>query len=201
MHASDIMSRPVISVYGDTPVAEAVVLLTQHGFASLPVVNDDDQVVGIISESDALASGWASDGRTAIVEALMTTPVEVAAPDTDVAELARRILAGRLRSIPIVQHGVLVGVVSRRDLLRPMVRRDDVIESAVQALLNDYAGHRDRWRVSVRAGVASISGEFVDEAERKVVGALAGTVPGVVSADLLTVRSAADRQKVHGTLR
>lgn len=201
MHASDIMSRPVISVYGDTPVAEAVVLLTQHGFASLPVVNDDDQVVGIISESDALASGWASDGRTAIVEALMTTPVEVAAPDTDVAELARRILAGRLWSIPIVQHGVLVGVVSRRDLLRPMVRRDDVIESAVQALLNDYAGHRDRWRVSVRAGVASISGEFVDEAERKVVGALAGTVPGVVSADLLTVRSAADRQKVHGTLR
>lgn len=201
MHASDIMSRPVISVHGDTPVAEAVVLLIQHGFASLPVVDDDDQVVGIISESDALASGSACRGRTATVEALMTTPVEVAAPDTDVAELARRILAGHLRSIPIVQHGVLVGVVSRRDLLRPMVRRDDAIASAVQALLNDYAGHRDRWRVSVRAGVASISGEFVDEAERKVVGALARTVPGVVSADLLTVRSAPGRQRVHGTLR
>lgn len=142
--------------------------------------------MGIFTESDALAGGWASVNRTTTVASLMSTPVEVATPDTDIAELARRILAGRLRSIPIVQHGVLVGVVSRRELLRPLVRSDDVIATAAQALLTEYSGHQNRWRVSVRAGFATIRGEFADEAERGVVAALAGTVPGVIGTELST---------------
>jgi CBS domain-containing protein len=193
MHARDIMSRPVVRVEPETPVREAVVLLLQHGFAALPVVNANEQVVGIFTESDALRgeveTGASSLDRT--VGAVMSTPVTFVSMDTDLARIARHMLADRLRSIPVVADGVLVGIVGRRDLLRPMVRQDDAIAAELRALLRGYSGQHGRWQATVADGVATVRGEFVDEAERRVVTALARTVPGVTGIELsATVPSA-----------
>lgn len=189
MRASEIMSRPVVAIGPRATVREAVQILIDHGFAGLPVVDDDNRVLGIITEADALGSGLATGGADLSVDAMMTVPVEVAGLDTDAGELVRRMLELRLRTIPIVDDGVLVGIVSRRDLLRPLVRRDEAIRAGVRALVEDYDEHRNRWQVSVLGGVVTVTGDFADEAERRVLTALAMTVPGVVGVELDAVPS------------
>lgn len=184
MHAFEIMTRPVVSVHRKTPIRRAVALLYGHDFSALPVVDDEQRVIGVFTEADALASELDTGTAELTVDAMMTTPAEVATPDTEVAELARRMLANRLRCIPIVAGGLLFGVVSRHDLLRPLVRRDEAIASAVSNLLADYSGHPDRWRVDVHSGVVSVNGRFSDDAERGMVAALVRTVPGVVETEL-----------------
>ena len=187
MKARDIMTRPVVRVGPATPVREAIVLLTEHCVAALPVVGEDDAVLGVFTEADALRSGVAGKGPAAgvLVATVLTAPAETVGLDTDVAEIARRMLGDRRRSIPVVDDdGVLAGIVSRRDMLTPLVRQDDSVASHLNALLTDYCGHRDRWAVSVTGGMVTIRGAFTDEAERRVVTALAKTVYGVVGVEL-----------------
>ncbi|MDX3189729.1 CBS domain-containing protein [Streptomyces sp. MN03-5084-2B] len=185
MKARDIMTRPVVRVGPATPVREAIVLLTEHCVAALPVVGEDDAVLGVFTEADALRSGLTGAEPDVLVATKMTTPAETVRLDTDIAEIARRMLGDRRRSIPVVDdEGVLVGIVSRRDLLSPLVRQDDSTASHLNALLTDYCGHRDRWAVSVTGGMVTIRGTFTDEAERRVVTALAKTVYGVVGVEL-----------------
>lgn len=187
MKARDIMSRPVVTIMADTTVREAITLLTEKGFAAVPVVDDLGHVVGIFSESDAVrVAVTAADGvdhRGDPVSIAMVRPVEVVTPGTDVAVVAECMLADRLRCLPVVEEGLLIGVVARRDLLRTLVRDDDVIGLGVRALLDDYAGSRRHWDVAVDKGAVTISGEFADDAERFVVIALARTVPGVTSVE------------------
>ena len=186
MKARDIMTRPVVRVGPGTPVREAIVMLTEHCVAALPVVGEDDAVLGVFTEADALRSGVAGKGPApdVLVCSVMTSPAETVGLDTDVTEIARRMLGDRRRSIPVVDDGVLVGIVSRRDMLSPLVRQDDSIASHLNALLSDYAGHRDRWTISVTGAVVTIRGTFHDEAERRVVTALAKTVHGVAGIEL-----------------
>lgn len=198
MRASEIMSRPVIAVGPRTTVRQAIHLLTEHRFAGLPVVDDDDRVLGMFTESDALASGIAEGGADLTVDAMMSIPVEVATPGSEAADLVRRMLDHGLRSMPVVDEGVLVGIVSRRDLLRPLVRRDDAIAAGVRALVEDYDNHRCRWQVSCVGGAVTLVGPFADEAERQVLTALVRTVPGVVSVDLVP---AAPSPAQHGSAR
>lgn len=178
MRASEIMTSPAVCTSPGTSVREAIVTLTEHGFAGLPVVGDEGQVIGVFTEFDALI-GVRDPDPDITVGQLMTSPVEVVGPDSDVAQIARRMLRDRLRCLPVVFEGRLVGVVSRRDLLRPLVRQDDAIASHARALLSDYAAHQDRWMIEVGGGVVKVAGEFRDEAERRVVEALLRTVPGV----------------------
>lgn len=185
MRAAEIMTRPVVTVRPETPIREAVHLLIEHGYAGLPVVDVDDQVVGVVTEADALAASLSDAGIGGTVANAMKRPVEVITPDTDTRDVVRRMLAGHLRCVPVVQRGELVGVISRRDLLRPMVRSDDAIAAGVARLLMDYAGHRNHWRVGSLAGAVTVTGRFNDEAERLVVAAIARTVPGVVSVELI----------------
>jgi len=180
------MTRPVVRVGPGTPVREAIVLLTEHCVAALPVVDPDDRVLGIFTESDALRSGITGGGPDAgvLVRSVMTAPAEVVTLDTEVVEIARRMLGDRLRSIPVVDEGTLVGIVSRRDMLTPLVGQDDSIASRVNALLADYSGHRDRWTVMVTGGIVTVRGTYTDDAERRVVTALARTAYGVVGVEL-----------------
>jgi CBS domain-containing protein len=110
------MSRPVVRIRPDTTVREAITLLTEKGFAAVPVVDELGQVIGIFSESDAIrATMTAADGahhRDDPVSTVMANPVEVVTPGTDIADVAERMLAGRLRCLPVVEEGLLIGVVA-----------------------------------------------------------------------------------------
>ncbi|MGW0179453.1 CBS domain-containing protein, partial [Nocardia sp. NPDC003345] len=168
MRARDILSRPVVTVNRDTPLPEAMALLTAHGFAALPVVDERERVVGIVSESDAMAA-VESGRRDSVVEVAMTTPVEVVEPTTEVASIVKSALDHHRRALPVVEAGVLVGIVTRRDLLRALVLDESSIEARIASLLDDYSGSRRRWDVVVSGGHATIRGSCADDSERRVV--------------------------------
>jgi CBS domain-containing protein len=183
VEASEIMSRPVVTTTADASLLDAVVKLTEGNFAGLPVVDGDGRVVGMLTEVDALRAAEGMRRTTAApartVGEVMTRAVDVVSPRTKVDDIARHMLADRVRSLPVVEGGVLVGIVSRRDVLRPLVRPDDVVASHAQELLDAYSGSERRWTAEVHDRVAVVRGEFVDTAERDVVTSLVRTVPGV----------------------
>ncbi|WP_280497325.1 CBS domain-containing protein [Nocardia asiatica] len=192
MYARDVLSRPVVTVRPETPLREATALLTAHGFAALPVVDEQGRVIGMLSESDALGVGPSMASAT--VEAVMSVPVEVITPATDTSTIASRLLAGHLRSMPVVEAGLLVGIVSRRDLLRALISDDATLEAKIRVLLDEYAGSRRQWSIDVAEGAVTIRGIFADPSEQHVIAALAGTVDGVHDVEVIDdARIAPDR--------
>jgi predicted transcriptional regulator len=118
------MSHPVIRIGPDTPVADAASLLVEHGISSLPVVDQAQDLIGIISEADLVAGRIPAHGTqpapiaaTRVGELMTGSPI-TREPGSDVADVVHTMLDHRLRAIPIVEHGTLVGIVSRRDVLR-----------------------------------------------------------------------------------
>ncbi|HEY5857166.1 MAG TPA: CBS domain-containing protein [Aldersonia sp.] len=182
MLVRDVFTSPVVAVRPATTMREAVTVLTENRFAMVPVVDDDGIVIGVLSESDALRA--ASRDPQVTVATAMTAPAMVAGLDDEVGVVAERMLDERLRSMPVIDGDVLIGIVSRQDLLRTMVRRDDVLAARVRFLLDDYAGHRRHWNVAVDSGAAAIAGSFADDAEQRIIGALALSVPGVHRVDI-----------------
>jgi CBS domain-containing protein len=120
----DIMSHPVIHIGPDTPVADAAALLVEHGISSLPVVDQTQNLIGIISEADLVAGRIPTQNTqptptpSARVGELMTGSPITREPGSDVADVVHTMLDHRLRAIPIVQDRTLVGILSRRDVLR-----------------------------------------------------------------------------------
>ncbi|GAA5120837.1 HPP family protein [Haloechinothrix salitolerans] len=119
MHASEIMARPVPTVGLHTPIADAIDMLTERALPALPVVDDDGRLIGLFSEADALYSEVTLAGDdTMTVESVMTKQVESASPNADVADVARLMLEYQLSCVPIVEGGMVFGLVTRSDLLR-----------------------------------------------------------------------------------
>jgi CBS domain-containing protein len=144
MQVKDVMSRAVLTVAPETPVAEVAALLSDHHVSGAPVVDTGGALLGIVTESDlahrlaakaAPAPSWlkalfsaapaeARDyaktrGRTA--RDIMTTPVRAVTEETSCEEAARLLETGAIRRVPVLREGRLVGVVSRADLLRALL--------------------------------------------------------------------------------
>jgi len=194
MRARDIMTTPVITVRPGTAIKEAAALLAEHGFTALPVLDDGDRLVGIVTEADVVRDRVPRDPRTLIhvdhveaapvtttVREVMTAPVTAMEPGTDVALLGKALLESGYRSVPIVEGSVVVGIVTRRDIVRAIARDDDTIAADVRHRLEIYGGDR-RWHVEVHDGVVLIADEFDDETDRHVATVLAEAVPGVTRA-------------------
>jgi CBS domain-containing protein len=192
MRARDVMTGPVVTVTRDTTVKDAANLLASRGFTALPVVDDDDGLIGIVTEADLVRDRFPRDARyrreddpvidlgTTVGE-VMTTPVTGVVATTDVVDLITVMLNGKIRSVPIVDGSRVVGIVTRRDLLRIIGRDDAAIAADVRHRLANYGGG-DRWTVRVRDGVVVLGDEYDDPAERHVAIVLAEAVPGVIAA-------------------
>lgn len=128
MKAADIMTSPVITLRPSTPVPAAAALLVAHGFTAAPVVDRARHVLGIVTEADLirhriLPEGWTfAEGVVPLVATVMTPVPVVMRPEDDVADVVSFMLDADVRSVPIVDDGVLVGIVSRRDVLRCVAR-------------------------------------------------------------------------------
>jgi CBS-domain-containing membrane protein len=204
MLAIDVMTRPVLTIRVDDSVEQAAALLAHKNVTAAPVVDLEGDLVGIVSEGDLLRARVAytpdaaymplDDRRHArTVAAVMTRDVVVLTTKADLAEIAEAMLRYNVHSIPIVDDTAeLAGIVCRHDLLRAYVRTDDVIQWDVQHRLDQYAGGDRMWDVTVHEGVVEITGDYVDDVERKVVEVLARSVAGVVD-----IRSGID----HGYAR
>jgi CBS domain-containing protein len=198
MRVKDVMSSPVFTVEQTSTVEAAAALMTARSVTALPVLDEGGALVGMVGESDLLWHRVPADPTVylrplpdpdpvqrpgMVVEVMSPYPVTTR-PDADVAEVAAAMLECDVRSIPVLDDGDLVGIVSRRDILRAMVRGDDVLTAEVQHRLDEYADGQRRWTATVEAGVARIAGDFDDDTEEHVVAVLARTVPGVAAVDL-----------------
>jgi CBS domain-containing protein len=190
--AEEIMSSPVVTVRPDQPAREAIALLAEHSFTSLPVVDEDGDVIGIVSEIDLLRSRVPHDPRVHLLQQpdagnpprtvgdAMSDTVVCLSENADAADLAQVLVDNRIRAVPILRGSDLVGIVSRRDVLRTLLRDDTAIRADIRERLAAYAGEPDRWDVRVEDGVVAVTGRHVDNRERAAVTNLAATVPGVV---------------------
>ena len=197
MHARDIMTRPVSTVRPSTSVTQAANLLTKNGFSALPVVDEDGQLAGIVTEADlivnrfpgALPAGAGGPGPAVdparTVGDVMTTPVIGVSHDADVSVVVREMVVHHRRCVPIIDGSRLVGVVTRRDIVRVLARSDQDIALDVRSHLK-YLGGSARWSVQVTDGEVILSDQFDEASDRLVAIALAEAVPGAIRA---TVRS------------
>jgi CBS domain-containing protein len=216
MKALDVMVRDVVTVKPDEAVAEAVRLLAEHDVSALPVVDDKENVVGIISEADlvhreeigtekqrpwwleavtpasTLAEEFAkSHGRR--VEEVMSTDVVSASEDTTLGEIATLLERHRIKRVPILRSGKLVGIVSRSNLIQALASAKASTSGAggdadrkIRLTLLDRLGDQD-WtdfgerNVIVDSGIVHLWRLVGSEDEHKALVALAEGVPGVVS--------------------
>ena len=146
MNASDVMTRDVITVGPETPVAEIVDLLLARGISGVPVVDSDGRLVGIVSEGDLLRrteigtekkrGTWLSfftgsatlagdyvRAHAASAKDVMTATVVSVAPTASLAEIADLMEDKRIKRVPVVDGDKLVGLISRSNLLRAVASR------------------------------------------------------------------------------
>ena len=125
----------IVSAEPDTTVGAAIALLAERRIGALPVI-DEDRVVGIFSERDVIHA-IAVHGAGALdrpVSELMTAPALTVAPDQDVLGALGLMTRRRIRHLPVVVDGAIVGFVSIGDLVK---FRIDRIEGEANAL-RDY---------------------------------------------------------------
>jgi len=212
MKTSDVMTRNVLTVGRETSVANAIRVMLDHNVSGLPVL-DNGKVVGIVTEGDLLRRSetgterhrprWLEilmgPGRMAgeyvrthgrRVEEIMTTDVISVAGDTPLDEVVGLMERRRIKRVPVIEGDVLVGVVSRLDLLRAVLRAieaqysedrsdDDIREQILAELAKAAWVPRDGLSISVKDGVVDLNGVILEEKERVALRVVAENVTGV----------------------
>ena len=198
----ELMTRPVVRARRDTPFKELVRLLAENDVTAVPVVDDLGRPMGVVSEADLLrksADQTDPSGRTAVphleawerakaegarAEELMSAPAVCARPEWSVVEAARLMETQHVKRLPVVDEADrLLGIVSRRDLLRVFLRGDAPIrEEITRDLLHGTLGLEPAdVTVEVRAGRVELGGTVEYRSLIPVVEQLCRGVDGVVS--------------------
>jgi CBS domain-containing protein len=123
LRVRDYMSTDVIVVSPKTDILSAVHLFVERDISGAPVVDAAGGLVGILTERDcitvALHAGYFAELGGQVQE-YMSDPVETVAPDENLMDVAERLCHSRFRRYPVVEGGKLVGLISRRDVLRAL---------------------------------------------------------------------------------
>jgi CBS domain-containing protein len=146
MIARDVMTRDVVSVTPDTPVRKIASILVKNRISAVPVVDRSGVPIGIVSEGDLIGRKEAerearqdwwlttlAEGEAVNTEFLaslrldyptargvMSAPVITVGEETSLAEIARLLTTHRIKRVPVVRDGRIVGIVSRADLVRAL---------------------------------------------------------------------------------
>ncbi|WP_406264124.1 CBS domain-containing protein [Streptomyces sp. NBC_00191] len=165
----ELMTRKVVRVRRDVPFKEIVRLLAENDVTAVPVVDELDRPMGVVSEADLLRkSSGQSDpsGRVpmphldawerakaegACAEELMSAPAVCARPEWTAVEAARLMAVQNVKRLPVVDAADrLQGILSRSDLLRIFLRRDDAIRDEI---------NRDVLQSTMRLGPSEVTAE------------------------------------------
>ena len=182
MRVRDVMASPVVTVAPDAALKEVASLLVERRINAVPVVDAGDRLIGIVSEADLLsletgqvaAAGGAPPHSAGEV---MRQSVYTLTGDTDATAAARLMLRHRLKSVPVVDADQVVGMVTRRDLLRLLARSDEDIRADLERRVAQELEALRHAVVEVRDGVVTVD---ADGPCRQLVEQLARAVPGVV---------------------
>jgi CBS domain-containing protein len=195
------MTRRVVSVREEASFKEMADMLRRRQVSGFPVLDRHDRVVGVVSEADLLVKEAAQATGTSLVAALrhvreedkaggvtardlMTRPAITIGPDASVPEAARIMYDRRVKRLPVVSaSGILVGIVSRADILAVFNRADEEIrDEIIHRVLPEFAASQPAgFEVTVREGIATISGPPQSDQARRALLDAARHVPGVVA--------------------
>lgn len=211
MNAADVMTPSVVSAAPGTPLADLIRLMLDNRISAVPII-EHDRIVGIVSEGDLvrraetdtairrphwlemltsgtrLAADYArTHGRRA--DEIMTRDVVTVTEATPLADIVRLFATRRIRRVPVVQDGKLVGIVSRRDLLRalashlaeaPANKDDDAIRDAflTEVRKQPWAAWPVEVQVVVSDGIVHLWGVAPDEPKRLAMRVAAENIPG-----------------------
>jgi CBS domain-containing protein len=203
MKVSEIMSRDVVSAAPETPFKSIVERLVESNVSGLPVIDESGKLVGIVTEADLAskeaygvrrrgvlslladvlaAPQWLTKAFGWAASDVMTKEVVVCGPDEDVRVAARRMLERRVKRMPVVQGGEVVGMVSRQDILRTLVRPDEAIDANVGTVLSSDPNRPDDAHVghAVHDGVVTLTGDVRYAWDEPVVVSLVRNIEGVI---------------------
>jgi CBS domain-containing protein len=201
-----IMSHDVVRVAPSASLKDVARLLLEHGISGVPVVADDGKVLGVVSSGDILVKVSADLGRrehpsnwlfgvdervelkrgAEMAAEAMTRPAVTVDPGCTVAGAARLMVRRSIDRLPVVDHGRLVGIVTRRDIVRAFARPDRELAEQVrtEALLETLWIDPEAIDVSVESGNVTVTGTVESRTIAELVPVYASLVPGVVSVDV-----------------
>lgn len=220
----EVMTTQVVTARRHLPFKEIARLMHEHGVSGLPVVDEEGRIEGIVTEADLLRGmpkeragspwlqwlieHWHPDDVARLhasrAEDVMTRRVVTTTPETPVQEAIERLMQAGVKRLPVVDEaGRVIGIVSRRDLLRPFLRPDEEIRREVQhdVLLRTMWIDPDTILVAVHGGVVTLRGEVDRRSIKEILVEMVRRVDGVVGVeDHLTYRED-DRKVGPGPVR
>ncbi len=123
----DYMDHNAHAILSTTNIKDAVEYMLKDGVIGLPVIDNDEQVVGYVSEQDCIKE-MLNDAffceEPAEVTAVMKKEVVSVAPDTSIVEIAQSMVERRPKNYPVISDGKLVGVISRSHILKALLEND-----------------------------------------------------------------------------
>lgn len=196
VRVSDVMSTEVITIGPDTPLKDAAVSMARHRVSGLPVV-EGSSLIGIVTESDFVARLAEDDSGlmaivfrrdppelTGTVRQAMTPNPHTIEPHQSVVAAARLMTRHAVKRLPVVDSNrVLVGIVSRADLMSVFARPDDEIAADVRAHGVHTLLGEGEVEVAVSDGVVRLGGKVGTLTEKRMLEEFARQVAGVVRVD------------------
>jgi CBS domain-containing protein len=116
--AKTVMTTDILFVKRRTPIYEAMKILVDKNITGLPVVNDDMTLAGIISEKDALKLLYDIKDKAGNVEDFMTANICSFDVDDNLVDITECLINNNFRRVPITSEGKLVGIISRKDVIK-----------------------------------------------------------------------------------
>lgn len=116
--ARDVMNTDVVAICAEATVEEAIRSLLEHRVSGAPLLDEQGALVGIVSEFQLLEAIYRPEVKQEQVRNLMTKDVITVTEDAALSEVTNLLLLHRIRRVPVVRDGKMVGIISRRDLLR-----------------------------------------------------------------------------------
>ena len=213
MNAADVMTSDVLTLTGETSVLDAARTMLRHRVSGMPVIDWGGRLVGMLTEGDLLRrtetgterhrGHWLElimgPGRAAAdyvqaharkVSEVMSDQVISIGPDTALEQAAATMEKHKIKRLPVVKDGKLLGIVSRADFLRALVAKSDA-EATAPRSDEEIRGNiekeleRQRWapraamKIAVSNSVVELSGSITDERERMALKVLCENVGGV----------------------
>ncbi|MDR6975922.1 CBS domain-containing protein [Streptomyces sp. 3330] len=202
-----VMSTEVVRAGRGTPFKEVARLLAAHRISGLPVVDEDDKVVGVLSGTDLMmhqattpdpygtgrrvrltgltpgARRRATKGRARTAGELMTAPPVTVHADDSIVRAARTMAQRHVERLPVLdEEDRLVGIVTRRDLLQVFLRPDREIRDEVirEVLVHALWLPPRSVEVSVAEGVVTLTGHMERKSETEIAVAMTRRIDGVV---------------------
>ena len=118
LKARDVMTKEVITIFPETLLEEAIARLVNNKISGMPVCDQEGKIVGMISEKDMLNFIFSGNLKNTTVKEAMSSNIISFPPDTELDKIALMMAEKQTRRVPILEDGKLLGIVSRRSIIR-----------------------------------------------------------------------------------